>query len=126
MEKYQEDMKRLEEATDPIEDSAISLETIAAPSYDSSSRTNRVFTEEVDEMVTKLLKDEEYKSQVLGRSHKQALTAVQIHELVTAAGYNISLSTITKKVKQKRKKLRNALLLRNMNLQNVLNMILEK
>ena len=101
---YQEDMKRLEEATDPIEDSAISLETIVAPSYDSSSRKNRVFTEGVDEMVTRLLKDEEYKSQVLGRRYKRALTAVQIHELVTAAGYNISLSTITKTAKQKRKR----------------------
>ena len=97
---YQELQQRLAEATDPAESRAISRKIKSAPAYDSSSRKKRVYTPEVEAMVTRLLTDEEYRTEIVGDSSAKAITAVKIHEIVTAAGYHLSLSTITKRVKE--------------------------
>lgn len=69
------------------------------PKYDSSTRVNRVFTEEVAKEVMKILKKEEKKS----NNTKQRLTAAQVRERLLQLGYNISLSTVNNKLSMLRK-----------------------
>lgn len=74
-----------------------------APSYDSSSRKSRKYSDEIDKLVDEILESEIEKSKILG-NHKQQLTQKQIHQAVIDAGFEISLSTISNKVREKRKK----------------------
>jgi transposase len=75
---------------------------IDEPKYDSSARRPRKYTDEIDKMLDTILLSEDAKSAVLGGSHKQKLTGVQIHELITGAGYDIGLTVVREHIKQKR------------------------
>lgn len=75
---------------------------IKEPSYNVSNRTSRKYNEEIDALLDKILEDEKTKTKVLGPNHKQALTNVQIYELIKAEGYDIGLTTIQNKIKEKR------------------------
>lgn len=74
---------------------------IDPPSYDSSNRSSRKYTEEIDRLLDQILLDEENKAKEL-TSKKQQLTCVQIHELIRKEGFDIGLTTITAKIKEKR------------------------
>lgn len=74
---------------------------IDPPSYDSSNRSSRKYNEQIDELLDQILLDEENKAKEL-TSRKQRLTCLQIHELIRKAGYDIGLTTITAKVREKR------------------------
>lgn len=77
-------------------------ECLSPPAYDTSNRHPRKFTPQVDALLDQILEDEDEKTRLLGPSHKQQLTCIQIWELIKDAGFDIGLSTITKKVKEKR------------------------
>ena len=72
------------------------------PSYDVSNRTKRKYNEEIDTLLDKILEDERNKTSLLGPNHKQALTNVQIYELIKAEGYDIGQTTIQNKIREKR------------------------
>ena len=73
------------------------------PTYDTSSRKCRKYTKEMDMYLDEILTDEIEKIKLLGRN-KQQLTQVQIYDLIVARGSDISLSTITNKIREKRNK----------------------
>lgn len=75
---------------------------VATPKYDASQRGPRKYTPQIDAMLDAILIDEEAKEALLGGSHKQKLTGVQIHGLIRAAGHDISLSVICSHLKEKR------------------------
>ena len=81
---------------------------ISAPKYDTGSRGFRKYSPEIDAALDAILAREEAKENILGKSHKQKLTGVQIYGLIKAAGYDISLSVICAHIKEKRDRCKEA------------------
>lgn len=81
----------------------IQEEICSEPTYDTSGRKCRKYTKEMDMYLDEILADEVEKGKLLGRN-KQQLTQVQIYDLIVAKGFDISLSTITNKIREKRNK----------------------
>jgi transposase len=75
---------------------------VSAPRYDTSSRRPLKYTQEIDAMIDVLLEGENAKDHILGGSHKQKLTNVQIYGMVKAAGYDIGISVVSAHIKEKR------------------------
>jgi len=75
---------------------------VAAPKYDAGNRRPRKYTQEIDEMLDRILLEEEAKDGKLGGGHKQRLTGVQIYGLIKAAGHDIGLSVVCAHIKEKR------------------------
>lgn len=87
---------------DPDLDTRHIIENIVSdPHYDTSNRKARKYNLEIDTLLDKILIDEEIKNEKLG-NHKQKLTQVQIFEMIKAEGYDIGLTTIQKKINEKR------------------------
>ena len=74
---------------------------VAAPKYDTTNRSPRKYTDQLDAFLDSILESESEKSKVLG-NHKQKLTNVQIHAIIKIAGFDIGLSTIGEYIKAKR------------------------
>lgn len=89
---YQEKQEQLTDGTPKDRDVIESL--ITESKYDSSNRGPRKYTPEVDAALKKILKDEEIKTQRLGKTHKQALTKKQIFELIVEQGFDVGRSTV--------------------------------
>ncbi len=68
--------------------------------YDSSNRTKRKYTAEMETALRKILKDEKLKTERLGINHKQKLTNVQIYELIRQQGFDIGRSTICNRIRE--------------------------
>lgn len=83
----------------------IQEEICSEPTYDTSGRKCRKYTKEMDMYLDEILADEVEKGKLLGRN-KQQLTQVQIYDLIVAKGFDISLSTITNKIREKRNKIK--------------------
>jgi transposase len=81
---------------------------VKAPKYDSSSRKPAKYTDEIDAAIDEILVGEKQKLEDLGATHKQALTNVQIHELVVARGFDIGRTTVGMHVAEKRRRAREA------------------
>lgn len=81
---------------------------IEKPKYDSSNRKAYKYTTEIDEALDKILESEERKKVELGKSNKQMLSCAQIHRMLVEQGFDIGLTTISTKVKEKRKRAREA------------------
>lgn len=73
----------------------------AEPSYDSSSRGARKWNAEMDALLDGILAAEEEKRRLLG-PNKQALTKAQIHGLIVAEGHDIGLTTVSRRIDEKR------------------------
>ena len=71
--------------------------------YDANNRSYRKYNEEMDRLLEEILENEKTKLKELGWK-KQQLTNVQIHEMIASAGHEIGITTITEKVREKRKK----------------------
>lgn len=100
---FNENISKLEEQD---ADTALIQETIIGPpKYDSSSRKTIKYTKEIDKLLDEILSEEEKKNTLLG-NHKQKLTYLQIHDLIRRAGHDISLATISAKIKEKRNKIK--------------------
>jgi len=85
---------------------AIQDEMCSDPKYDSSKRTKRKYTSEVDAALKEILEQEEAKTRRLGPRHKQKLTNKQIHEQLVSQGHDIGRVTINNAIARLRKKLR--------------------
>lgn len=70
------------------------------PKYDSSGRGPLKYNAEIDAALKKILDDEEKKTELLGKNHKQALTKKQIHKLLIDQGFKIGLTTISTKINE--------------------------
>ena len=81
---------------------------VSEPSYDSSNRGPRKYNEQIDALLDAILAGETAKDIVLGGSHKQKLTNVQIHRMVRDAGHDIGLSVVSDHIREKRGKIREA------------------
>lgn len=73
----------------------------APPSYDSSTRRCRKYTNDMDALLDEILLKELEKTKYL-KTKKQQLTQLQIYEIIKDAGFDISISTITNKIREKR------------------------
>lgn len=81
---------------------------VSATKYDVSTRRPKKYTEEMDEAINLLLESESEKAQELGENNKQKLTNKQIHGLLRSQGYDIGISTVSHRLKEKRNKLAEA------------------
>ncbi len=73
---------------------------VSAPKYDSSGRSSRKYTDEMDQRLDQILAQEDKKNRLLG-PHKQKLTRLQIHNILKTDGFDISYSTIAGKINEK-------------------------
>lgn len=96
---YKNQMKLL--SSTGADNKEIQEKICSEPVYDSSNRKSRKYTPEMDQFLDEILEDEKEKCKVLG-TNKQQLTQLQIYELVVNEGFEISQSTITNKIREKR------------------------
>ena len=73
---------------------AIQEELYEKPKYQSTGRSRRKYTEELDKRLKEILAEERTKDTVLGIGHKQKLTNKQIHQKLAEEGFDISRVTI--------------------------------
>lgn len=99
---YQERLDVLIKSDPNVDVSDVIESLIENPKYDTSSRGYLKYSEEIDTLLNQILEDEKEKTRLLGSSHKQKLTYRQIHELIVNEGYDIGITTISEKVKEKR------------------------
>lgn len=94
--KYWEDykQKRHELQQQGVDERQIQEELTRAPKYDSSNRTKRKYTEEIEVRLKELLQLEKQKDSSLGSGHKQSMTNKQIFDILQKEGYDIGRSTI--------------------------------
>ena len=97
---YQEKLNKLLDTDPDIDTRQVIEELVSDPQYDTSNRKYRVYNEEIDALLDKILADEEEKKQRLG-PNKQMLTRRQIYQLIVEAGYKISETTIRNKINEK-------------------------
>ena len=98
-----------EDSSDPLIDKDhLLLKMIEAPKYDSSNRSKRKYTSDIDTLVSTILEAELKKDKLLGASHKQSLTNKGIHELVIEAGHDISYRSLCDYIRVKRLKSKEA------------------
>ena len=102
--KYWEEYKqKLQElSSQGVDEKRVQEELVAAPKYDASNRKPRKYTEEIENRLKEILESERKKDFILGARHKQAMTNVQIHGILAAEGFDISLSTINVAVRKLR------------------------
>lgn len=89
---YQRNIGRLEEPGADVKTIQESL--LSAPKYNSSGRRRWKYTEEVDNRLKEILKEELSKDRLFGPTHKQKLTNKQIHTKLVSEGFEISGVTI--------------------------------
>ena len=105
--KYLSEYKKLQselEACDPEDTEEVRRITdaiTAEPAYDSSSRGSIKWNAEMDALLDEILAAEDEKRVALG-PNKQALTKRQIHELIVAEGHDIGLTTVSRRIDDKR------------------------
>jgi len=85
---------------------AIQEAMYAEPKYDSTKRTKRKYTAEVEAALKEILEQEEIKTRRLGVRHKQKLTNKQIHEQLVNSGHDIGRVSINNAIATLRKKLK--------------------
>jgi transposase len=96
---YLEDFDRLNAKESTIE--VIQERIISKPTYDSSNRYPRKYNDEIDKYIDEILEAEKHKAKVLG-PNKQSLTQYQIYQMVKEKGFNIGLTTVSNKLREKR------------------------
>lgn len=94
---YQDDLQRLNNTKDNIEIAEIQEKITSKPKYNSENRVKRKITPEFIEALKKILIEEAEKSKVLG-TNKQALTKIQIYELLKSQGFTASYSSVASEI----------------------------
>lgn len=84
---------------------AIQEKICGSPKYNVSNRVCRKYTKEMDLLLDEILKEEENKLKIIGNK-KQQLSQIQIHQIFIDKGFEISLSTIANKIREKRNKVK--------------------
>jgi len=77
---------------------------LAKPEYNIGKRKRGKYTEELDERLRGIVKEEGKKEGILGARHKQGLTNKQIHEKLLAEGFDISIATVNIELARIRKR----------------------
>nr|MDK7630015.1 hypothetical protein [Globicatella sanguinis] len=90
---YDETLVKLGKAEDDQALERATEELVLKRKYDSSNRKKTAFTPEVEARMKELLEEEKEKTKRLG-SHKQALTAVAVAEILNEEGYDIKYRTV--------------------------------
>ena len=67
---------------------------LAEPKYNAANRKRTKYTDELDNRLKAILKEEERKARLFGPCHKQKLTNKQIHQKLVQEGFDISGVTI--------------------------------
>ena len=98
---YQKLAKQLEENGD---NRALQEAMVSCPKYNAGSRKPTKYTATIDRVIDNILLSEAKKAKELGENNKQKLTNRQIHGLVRKAGHEIGITTITNRIKEKRRK----------------------
>jgi transposase len=91
-EAYRVKLQKLEEPGADVKTLQESL--LAAPKYDTTKRSRRKYTQELDKRLKAILKEEGRKDRLFGLGHKQKLTNKQIHQKLVNDGFDISGVTI--------------------------------
>lgn len=94
---YKENIQKLKYAKDDFEIKEIQESIVSEPKYNSASRVRRKITPEFVNALKKILDDEKEKEKILG-TNKQALTKIQIHELLRKQGFDASYSTVAQEI----------------------------
>ncbi len=74
---------------------------VSAPTYNSSNRSTRKYTQAIDMRLDEILEDERKKDNVLG-PNKQKLSHVQIHKMLVGENFDIGRTTISLRIREKR------------------------
>lgn len=75
----------------------------APPEYHLENRSLRKYSVELNDFIDELLEDESEKCKLLD-TRKQQLTQLQINQIIKEKGFDISCSTVTNKIREKRNK----------------------
>lgn len=97
------ELKSKLEKEDEINTLDIQEKICEKPKYDASTRKARKYNKEMDEKLDEILENEVEKVKELGFK-KQRLTNLQIHEILLECGFDIGYTTISNKIKEKRKR----------------------
>lgn len=94
---YKENIQKLKNTTNELEIKEIQEKIVSKPKYNSASRVRRKITEEFLNALKKILDEEAQKERILG-TNKQALTKLQIHELLKQQEFNVSYSSVANEI----------------------------
>jgi DNA-binding CsgD family transcriptional regulator len=106
---YQENIAKLTEKEEKTDVRAIQEKICAAPEYNGGVKRKggrTKYTEELDKRLNEIVREEKRKEHILGANHKQRLTNRQIHEKLTAEGFDISEATINIELARIRKRVK--------------------
>ncbi|MEG0909816.1 MAG: IS21 family transposase [Bacilli bacterium] len=90
---YKDNLQKLNNTKDNLEIVDIQEKITSKPQYNSSSRVKRKITPEFIKSLKKILIEETEKTKILG-TNKQALTKIQIYELLKSQGFTASYSSV--------------------------------
>ena len=105
--RYKEGMDALDVSRNEHEVEEATEQLVLTRSYDSSKRRTRTYTPEVEARMKELYQKELGKNKRLG-PHKQALTAIAVHEILAEEGHPIGYRTVAHYWRQLKQKTREA------------------
>ena len=94
---YQTNIEKLNNTKDDLEIKEIQEKIVAKPKYNSKNRVKRKITPEFITALKNILNDELEKEKILG-TNKQALTKLQIYELLKKQGFDVSYSSVANEI----------------------------
>ena len=94
---YKENLQKLDNTKNSLEIKEIQERIVATPKYNSENRVRRKITDAFLKELNKILEDEKQKAKILG-TNKQALTKIQIHQLLKSQGFNVSYSSVAQEI----------------------------
>ena len=94
---YQTNIEKLNNTKDDLEIKEIQEKIVAKPKYNSKNRVKRKITPEFITALKNILNEELEKEKILG-TNKQALTKLQIYELLKKQGFDISYSSVANEI----------------------------
>jgi transposase len=104
---YQGNLAKLKEPEADVK--ALQEKLYAEPVYNGGRKRRggrTKYTEELEERLKEIVKEEKRKEHILGVNHKQNLTNTQIHEKLTGEGFDISVATINIELARIRKRIK--------------------
>ena len=94
---YQTNIEKLNNTKDDLEIKEIQEKIVAEPKYNSKNRVKRKITPEFITALKNILNEELEKEKILG-TNKQALTKLQIYELLKKQGFDVSYSSVANEI----------------------------
>ena len=94
---YQANIEKLNNTKNDLEIKEIQEKIVAKPKYNSKNRVKRKITPEFITALEHILNEELEKEKILG-TNKQALTKLQIYELLKKQGFDVSYSSVANEI----------------------------